>query len=83
MSIKPIPLAQPPMDHPADIVVSGGVPSFREHFGAAGEQVLDSLDVVLAEPALVVVGELEDLLELIREETFILGCKYDSLVVEV
>ena len=48
MCFEPVLLAQPPVDDPADVVVPRCVPTFREQFWAAGEKVVDRLDVFVA-----------------------------------
>ena len=58
MCFEPVLLAQPPVDDPADVVVSRRVPSFCEQFGAAGEKVVDRLDVFVAESAFVIIRQL-------------------------
>ena len=83
VSVKPVLLAEPPMDDPANIVMPCRIPSFCQHFGAAGEEMGDGFDTFLAEPTLVIIGELEYLLEPIRVEAIVLSCKNYSFAVKV
>ena len=70
------------MDNPSDIVVPRCVPTLSQQLWAAGEEMVNSLDTVLAEPALIIVCHLEYFLQPIREESFVLCCKNYSFIVK-
>ena len=71
------------MDNPADIVVPRCVPPLSQQLWAAGEEMVDSFNAFLAEPALIIVSHLEDFLEPVREESFVLCCKNNPLIVKL
>ena len=69
------------MDHPADIVVARRVPSFCEKLWATGEEMVDSLDSMFPELTSIIGGQVENLLEPIREKSSVFCCKNNPLVV--
>ena len=81
VSLKPILLAEPPMYDPADVIMPCRISPFSQQFWTAGEEMGGGFDTFLTEPAFVIVGELEYLLESIREEAIVLCCKNYSFAV--
>ena len=69
--LKAVLLAEPPMVHPADVVIPRRVPPLQQQFLTAGEEMVNSFDVILAKSAIVICFQF-DFLEPVREATFVL-----------
>ena len=79
--LKAVLQAEPPMDHPADVVMPRRVPPLCHQFWTAGEEMVNSFDAILAKSALVLCCQFEDFFEPVRKKTFVLCCKNNTFIV--
>ena len=79
--LKAVFQAEPPMDHPAVVVMPRRVPPPWQQFWIVGEEMVNIFDAILSKSALVICCQFEDFLEPIREETFVLCCKNNPFIV--
>ena len=79
--LKAVILAEPTMDHPADVVMPRRVPSLCQQFWAAGEEMVNSFDAILTKSPYVISCQIGDFFEYNYQKVFVLCFKNNPFIV--